>query len=252
MESNTCLRCGSPYEPNQTVCFTCGAPIGETRSSTQPVPAVKIPRPATEPAPELERSASVPVHAAVPSVPATPGAAPPRGRRRWLVVALAVVLVLAVAGGLAYAVRVLTAGPPVARQSLYQDPQHRFRLQRPTLWLVTPLPDGVSLTDTDGASTVRVTVDLPPTPGETARAAADALAAQLGLSAAPPEQIAGQSWEQRSGQVTGTDGAVREEIVLVTLHGGQLYTIQLSSPVASYEGTNNLVFEPLLASFAFA
>lgn len=259
-ETETCLRCGTPYEPGQTVCFKCGAPIGETRSSTQPVPAVRVPR-----AEQPSRPTPAPVtYAPAPAAP-SPASAPvatketderalqPANKRArgGLIVLLVCLVVLAAGGGAAYAVRALTAPAPLSSATLYADPHHRFHFQRPTLWLVTPAADGVTITDSDGASTATVTVATPAA-GETAQALAGTLATQLGLAGAPAQQIAGQQWEQRAGQVTGADGAVREVVVYVTLHGGDLYTIQVSSPVASYTSTNNLVFEPLLASFAFS
>lgn len=257
-DGETCLRCGADYEPGQTVCFKCGAPIGETRASTQPVPAVKVPR-AEEPGQPAPAHAGTAVGAAAAQVVAAPATLagdatprPSRGRRRGgTVVILVCILVLVAGGGAAYVVRGLTAAPPVASTSVYHDPRHRFSFQRPTLWLVTAASDGVTMTDSSGASTAQVSVAAPQA-GETAQSHAQALATRLGLSGAAEQQIAGQQWEQRSGQVTGTDGAVRQVTVYVTLHGGELYTIQCSSPVASYDSTNNLVFAPMLASFTFS
>ncbi|HLJ81916.1 MAG TPA: hypothetical protein VKT52_10550, partial [Ktedonobacterales bacterium] len=108
-----------------------------------------------------------------------------------------------------------------------------------------------TLTDTDGTSTATVTVATP-NQGDTAQSRADALATSLGLTAAPPQTIGGDTWEQRTGQFTGADGAVRQAAVFVTLHDGLLYTIQVTSPVASFSSLNNLVFQPLLASFQFS
>lgn len=249
-ELETCLRCGAPYEPGQTVCFKCGAPIGETRSSTQPVPAVKVPRAEQ---PDQPAETPTPVQAS-PGALTVARAAPPsakRGRRGGLIVALVCVIVLAASGGAAYLARALTAPPSIASQTVYHDPRHRFSFERPTLWLVTPSAAGVALTDTDGVSTAQVTVSAP-TANETAQTHAQSLATQLSLLVGTPQQIAGESWETASGQVTGTDGAVRQLAVYVTVHDGSLYTIELSSPVASYNGTNNLVFQPLLSSFSFS
>jgi len=252
MDSDTCLRCGAPYTPSQTVCFKCGAPLGETRPNTQPVPIVRIPRPEPDP-PAPPATAPAPSQPAVHAVTATaePPAAPARRKRRWPLVALVLVFVLAAGGGGYYLVRALTAAPPVASQTLYQDPQHRFHLERPTLWTVTPASDGATLTDANGASTVTISVSLP-NPGDTAQSRADTLAKSLGLAGAPPQTIGGDSWEQRAGQFTGADGAVRQTALFVTLHAGLLYTIQLSSPVASFTSLDNLVFQPLLASFQFS
>ena len=255
MENEKCLRCGAPHEPDATVCLSCGAPIGETRSSTQPVRAVKVPRdepgaaPA-EPAPEADpsrvRTLAASALASRPVIVVAPARRGPSAR----LIAVVFVVVLALAGGAIYAAHVLTAGPPVAHQSAYHDPQHRFSFTRPTLWQVTTTPDGALLTDSNGASMAKISVSAPAN-GQDAAAYADSLAQPLGLTAAPPQSIAGAQWEQRSGQVTGTDGAVRQTVILVTLHGGQLYTITFSSPTASYSGVNNLVYQPLLASFQF-
>lgn len=252
MDGDTCLRCGAPYTPGQTVCFKCGAPLGETRPNTQPVPAIKIPQP--EPPAEPERPhapPSLPVRSTAAPAIAEPAAPVAKRTRRWPLVALIIVLVLAAIGGGAYLVRALTAAPPIATQTLYQDPLHRFRFERPTLWTVTSTADGVTLTDSTGASTVKVTVD-PPNPGETAQSHADAAAQEQGLSAAPEQTFGGDTWEQRTGQITGADGAVRQTVIYVTLHSGLIYTIEISSPVASFTSVNNLVYQPLLASFQFS
>lgn len=257
METEKCLRCGAPYEPDATVCLTCGAPIGETRSSTQPVRAVKVPRDGPQastpaPAPEADPArvrtlagttvASKPATALIPTRRRGPG-----GR----LIAIVFVVALALVGGALYAAHVLTAGTPVSHQSVYHDPQHRFSFTRPTLWQVTTTPDGALLTDSDGTSTAKISV-APGGASQNAATYADSLAQTLGLTAGAPQTIAGEPWEQRSGQATGTDGAVRQIVALVTLHDGQLYTIEFSSPTASFSGIDNLVYQPLLASFQFA
>lgn len=255
MENEKCLRCGAPYEPDATVCLTCGAPIGETRSSTQPVRAVKVardePAPSAEPAPEADpsrvRTLAGPALASRPVAVATSARRGPSAR----LIAIVFVVVLVLAGGAIYAAHALTAGPPVSHQSVYHDPQHRFSFTRPTLWQVTTTSNGALLTDSDGASTAKISVSAPVT-GQDAATYADSLAQAQDLASAPPQSIAGEQWEQRTGQVTGTDGAVRQTVILVTLHDGQLYTIEFSSPTASYSGVNNLVYQPLLASFQFA
>src|SRR5262249_59649902 len=112
------------------------------------------------------------------------------------------------AGGGAYVVRALPAGPPVARQSLYHDSQPRFSFQRPALWIVTANADGgVTVSDTGGSSTVKIGAITPTAPTD-AKGYADQRAAELGLAADSPRSFAGEQWEQRSGQVTGSDGAV--------------------------------------------
>ncbi len=262
-EAGTCLRCGASYEKGATVCLKCGAPIGETQTPTQPVRALNVPRatngpaPASQPAqPSAASAASVTVataalhSGAAPQAPAA--AAPAPGKRRLGVVGITLIslLLLAVLAGAAYTVRALTAAPPVANQTIYRDSQHRFHFQRPALWIVTPTADGVNLTDSDGASGARITLPNLSAP-MTAKAYADQLATQDSLTASLPQQIAGETWEQRVGQVTGTDGAVREVVIFVTVHNAHLYAIQFTCPVATYDSVNNLVYQPLLASFAF-
>jgi hypothetical protein len=258
METEKCLRCGTPYEPDATVCLTCGAPIGETRSSTQPVRAVKVPRDEPEtlagdsaPAPEADPSrVRTLASAAVATRPPQPAGRQHHGPGRGLIVAV-FLLVLALAGGAVYAAHIITAAPPVTHQSVYHDPQHRFSFTRPTLWQVTTTADGALLTDSDGSSTAKISV-TGPAAGQDAATYADGLAKPLGLSADTPQTIAGEVWQQRSGQVTSTDGATHQMALLVTLHAGQFYVITFSSPTASYSGINNLVYQPLLASFQFA
>jgi hypothetical protein len=253
MEGGTCLRCGTPYEPDDTVCLTCGAPIGETRSNTQPVRALRsradaAATNATLPAFEVTDS-SAPLAAPTPAKPSQP-ARQRKQRPLWPVVLLACALVLGAFGGAAYLLRLLTAGPPVSQQTLYTDPGHRFSFQRPTLWQVSTTASGALLSDATGTSTATIAVRSA-TSSDTAASAADAIATPLGLSADPQQTFAGVTWERRSGQMTGQDGAVREYVVLAGIHNGQVYTIEFSSPVASYNETNTLVYEPLLNSFAF-
>lgn len=260
-EAGTCLRCGASYETGATVCLTCGAPIGETQTPTQPVRALNVPRVTNGPAPAnqtAQASAASPApvtvataspHSGTIAPPSTPAAS---GKRRFGAVSVAIVsvLLLVVLGGVAYTVRALTAAPPVANQTIYRDPQHHFHFQRPTLWIVTPTASGVTLSDSDGASTAKIDLPSLPSPA-TAKAYADQLATQSNLTATLPQQIAGEMWEQRLGQVTGADGAVREVVIFVTVHNTQLYVIQFTCPVATYDSINNLVYQPLLASFAF-
>ena len=294
----TCLRCGAPYEPDDTVCYKCGAPIGETEGDTAPVKIVRTNRqaaaedalagdgrtpydptdaplaprgegPGATTPPEVD-PARITVGSSAALRPAAGEARPTptavaskrsrRGRRVWVVIVVAAALVLAAAGGALYArYRGTTTPPPVAQQAAYNDPAGRFHFVRPALWSATPTADGVSLTDSGGTSSVTVAVVTPGAggvaAGTTAAAYADQLARQQGgatpLGPLPAREIAGTTWQQREGQVTGPDGAVRETLLLVTLHGGNLYAITCTSPVASFGATQNLVFNPLLGSFTF-
>jgi hypothetical protein len=253
----TCLRCGAVYEAGAVVCFKCGAPIGEISTPTQPITRqlATPPSPTLTPSTEAEESSKkkkTPRAKAVkPSRPPRPPEVARTQRRLLLRVTLFAALAIVAFGVGVWGVRALTAGPPVPHQVVYQDPAHRFRLSRPGLWSATPETDGVLLADSSGASSVRVTV-RPDIGAETAKTAADAVATQRNMTAAQPVTVADTSWEQRVGQVTGRDGAVRQVTIDVTVHGGYVYIIDMESPLATYSSVDTLVFQPALASFQFA
>jgi hypothetical protein len=165
-----------------------------------------------------------------------------------IVAALMAMLALLAGGG--YALRAALAGPPVPKTVTYRDPNGHFTVTVPALWTVTRQASGALLTDSSGANSVTIS-DAPAQPGQTAASVADALATQQGLQAASPTQLGGDTWEQRSGQITGQDGATRTIVVYADVREGEAYTIQVSSPTASYATINNLVYQPLLASFTF-
>jgi hypothetical protein len=256
-ETVTCLRCGAVYEAGAVVCFKCGAPIGEISTPTQPITRQMATPPPPDPPPaagaEKTPRRKKTARAKTPKPPKPPRAPEvARSRRlRLLRIALFAALTFVVVGVGVWSVRALTAGPPVPHQVVYQDPAHRFRLSRPGLWSATPETDGVLLADSSGASSVHVTVRAQ-TGGETAQAAADAIAAARHLKAADPVTFSNTSWEQRVGQLTGRDGAVRQVTVDVTLYDGYVYTVELASPLATYSSVDTLVFQPALASFQFA
>jgi hypothetical protein len=252
----TCLRCGAVYEAGAVVCFKCGAPIGEISTPTQPISRrmAQPPPPEPPPAPTVEKAPREKVtrvkQPKAPKPPLPPEVARSRRRRR-LRVALFLTLAVALLGVGLWGARALLAGPPVPRQVIYQDPSHRFRLSRPGLWSATPGADGVLLADSSGASSLRVTLRALDG-NETAQTAADSIASERKLEAAAPVAFAGVSWERRVGQLTGRDGAVRQVTVDVAVHGAYLYVIELSSPLATYDSVDTLVFQPALASFQFA
>ena len=273
MSELACLRCGAPYEEGATVCFTCGASIGELETPTQPVrtPRYRASAPASEPpvaapaiaasdATSLSPAASpAPASSAIPkrvlvgssASPSAPEIAPKTHRRRWpIIIASLAVLIALVAGG-GYALRAALAGPPVPKSVTYRDPDGRFTITMPALWTITRQASGALLTDSSGANSVTIR-DTPAQPKQTAASVADSLAAPLSLQPATPAQIGGDVWQQRAGQVTGQDGATRMIALYVDLRGGEIYTIQLSSPTTSYDTINNLVYQPLLASFSFS
>lgn len=258
----TCLRCGAVYPEGAIVCFRCGAPIGEASSATQPVrpfqaipPSSDFPSGAQPPVLQMIEQDEI---STAPRLAAVRVATKrkPTGAQRWehrgrVVLALIILVVVAAAiAGTAVGVKALLAGDNVSHSTTYQDPLHRFHFLRPTLWTVTPLPDGVLVTDSEGASTLQVSVATP-APGETAQGRADAMAQTQGLADDTSLTFAGVEWQARVGNVTGRDGVVRQLDVYVAEHNGVLYIIQLASPIASFNGIDNLVYQPMLASFQF-
>lgn len=272
MPTVSCLRCGATYPEGAVVCFRCGAPIGDTSIPTQPVRRSQAMPPASfaDSDPSISDGAAFETFETIeqdrvptrPRLRTQPGGVivkrPPLTavdrweRRGRLAFGLFLALLLALAlGGTAMGLRALLAGPPVAHDTIYQDPQQRFRFKRPVLWTATPSADGVFLADSDGMSTIRVSVATPAA-GETAETRADTIAADQNLGVDNPEDFAGTEWQVVIGDVIGRDGVVREVEDYVALHGGQLYVIELSSPIKSFDGIDNVVFQPMLASFAFA
>src|SRR5579862_3911194 len=183
MAEQVCLRCGTPYEDGATVCFTCGAPIGEIETPTQPVRAPKraapetVELPAVSPASGSARGAHdqrAPTSAGRQvAIASRPGGvapmpmgrlsgrgayAPPRRRTRWPLIVLVGAVVLLFVGAAVIEVRALLAGPPIPKAEVYHDPLRRFSFTRPTLWTVTAQPDGALVTDSSGTDSAQITV----------------------------------------------------------------------------------------------
>ncbi|HEV2236660.1 MAG TPA: zinc ribbon domain-containing protein [Ktedonobacterales bacterium] len=315
----TCEQCGAPVDEDATVCFTCGAAIGDVETPTQPVPVPRFLRTkiltdvTLLPAEELPalpgRGAEGPAHgdeadhdaqapangdgasapgrpADAPTMPARSGpgaegpepaplvarvrttetlariAAVPRqlatdatalartarqaSRLSWALLASSAVVIALGLVVLGY--RLIPGAIPAA--TVYHDPQGRFSFLRPALWQTTPASDGVTLTDATGISSARVTVTLAPGQ-ETAAEAADLVGASDGVSQATSVRAGGATWEERDGTVPLADGTTRHVTVYVTEHDSSLYILECSTLAATYPSTNQLIFQPLLRSFAF-
>ncbi|HEX8732507.1 MAG TPA: hypothetical protein VF725_10675 [Ktedonobacterales bacterium] len=264
MAEHVCLRCGAPYDEGATVCFTCGASIGELETPTQPVRAPQR----LAPAPHAEPGAAEQTATPATAVAASPGPSPasrpltvggasyrapvaPAPRPiRWPLVIVALVVIAALATGGVLAARALLAGKPVPTTTIYHDPQRRFSFAEPSLWTVTANSQGALLTDSSGANTVTISVTSAPS-GQAAGLIADGMAQRQGLHSAPDISIGGDQWQQRTGSVTGQDGATRIVTLYVDTHGTALYTIETSSPTSVADSMTSLVYQPLLASFSF-
>jgi hypothetical protein len=138
----------------------------------------------------------------------------------------------------------------VPAQTVYRDPQGRFSFVQPALWQATPAADSVTLTDATGISSVRVTVTLAQGQ-ETAAQAADLVGAADGASSTAVVHSGGVAWEEREGPVPQADGTTRYVDVFVTEHDSSFYIVECSTLAATYASTNQLIFQPLLRSFAF-
>ena len=108
----------------------------------------------------------------------------------------------------------------------------------------------MTLTDATGISSVRVTVTLAQGQ-ETAGQAADLVGAADGASSAAVVHSSGVAWEEREGPVSQADGTTRYVDIFVTERDSLLYIVECSTLAATYATTNQLIFQPLLRSFAF-
>jgi hypothetical protein len=262
----TCEQCGSPYLEGVTICYVCGAPLGEDERPTHPVrvpvhlrarvtqvlPAVRAAPPTAPPAPggALGKPANL-----VP--PANPGApasfwrfalGPPSRARAVQLALLALSLVAFLAGLVVLSYRLIP--PAFPAQAVYRDPAHHFHFAQPALWQATPTLDGVRLTDSTGTSTVLITIGQP-VAGVNVAPYADSLDESLGIGPAAPVDVNGVTWEASVGQVTDAGGATHLVAAYLTVQQGLLYIVEFSSPAHTFDATNTLVFQPLLRSFAF-
>lgn len=259
----TCERCGASCEPDATVCFSCGAPIGELEQPTQPVrvPAhlragrasASSQEESTGEAEGAPRAPAPPADAAIPTATTTT-TWPQRWRRRQIIrtLELAFIVLLVAAMGTGVVVlhyRLIPDGVPA--QTLYRDPAHRFHFVQPALWQALPNADGVTLGDSTGTNSVQIAAIYPQSTKQTAAYYAHETGARLGLSTGIPIEVAGATWEEQAGQVMATDNVTRQIVVLVTTYNGELFIIQYSSPVTSFSIANDVTFQPLLRSFAF-
>lgn len=241
---SACPRCGAPCEPNASICFECGAPLGVGSPRTGPL--------------SIPDYLKAPITIELPVIVTTtrPRAATPTRRlarvptRREAIIAggiLAAALVAVLVGTVIVQYRI--APPPVPLRAIYHDPQHRFSFARPALWDAAALGDGVRLTDAGGTSILQITAD--PALNLDAAAYADLLAQPYGIATVPPMQIGGANWEQRAGRTRGSDGVLREHIVLAVIYNRTLYAIQFSCPDSIFADVDVQVYQPVLRSFTF-
>lgn len=236
-----CEHCGAPYLEGVTICYSCGAAIGEPEQPTQPV---KLP------VHLRARTATVPM-APVPGVATAPGGAGTRQATRvrpLSVVLLALSLLVFAAGVVVLYYRLIPPGVPASH--VYRDPAHRFHVVQPTLWQAVPYTGGVVLSDATGVTQVLINVS-PAEGGETAAMRAEALRQALGLRAAPDLLAGGITWTASTGTLKSVSGAESEMLVLVGQRGERLAIIECTAPAASFDADTRLVFVPLARSFAF-
>src|SRR6185369_15560899 len=138
MASQTCLRWVALCDEDATVCYACGAPLGEVKSPTQPVPIPKLPKHLQDVEPAPQSTPPMAASAIATLKKPKPEATGVEHKRRWPVFVLLAMLVLALLGGGGYLLRAVLAAPPVANTVVYRDPQQRFHFTRPNLWTLTP------------------------------------------------------------------------------------------------------------------
>lgn len=269
----TCEQCGAPYLEGGTICYVCGAPLGEDERPTHPVrvpvhlrarvtqvlPAIRSSPPSA--ASREEAAAGAPLPRLLPVAQRRREGGTVADRWRFAlgqslhiqpvqVALLALSLAAFLAGIVVLYYRLIP--PAVPTQAIYRDPSHRFHFARPALWQATPTIDGVRLADSTGTSTVLITIShTTPIPGDDVSSYADSLSESLGIEQAAPVVAAGVVWETSVGEVTDVGGATHSIAAYVTLQRGLLYIVECSSPAGSFDATNTLVFQPLLRSFAF-
>lgn len=249
-----CEQCGAPYLDGVTICYSCGAPIGTSEMPTAPVqlPVHLRARVVTVPLPPATAPAS-PSEFAHASTEYATSAAPWWKRldtrvRPLSAVLLAATLVLLVAELLILNQRLIPAQVPL--RNLYRDPAHHFHFVQPALWQAIPTASGVALGDATGVTRVLITV-APAQQGATATSLAEGIRETYKLRAGPTVEAGGVTWSEDIGTVAAADGSQSEMLVLVTQHGSSLYVIECSSPVASFDANTQLIFLPLVRSFAF-
>jgi hypothetical protein len=167
-------------------------------------------------------------------------------RLSWTLLGASVVVI--VLGLVVLSYRLIPGAVPA--QTTYRDPQGRFSFAQPALWQAAPSTDSVTLTDATGISIARITVTLAHGQ-ETAADAADLVGASDGVSRRSTVRIHGVTWEERVGLVPLADGTTRYAAVYVTEHDSSFYIVECSTLSATYPSTNQLIFQPLLRSFAF-
>jgi hypothetical protein len=167
-------------------------------------------------------------------------------RLSWTLLGISVVVIMLGLVVLSY--RLIPGSVPA--ETIYRDPQGRFSFVQPALWHTAPATDSVTVMDATGISSVRVTVTLAHGQ-ETAAQAADLVGASDGAISAAIVHIGGVAWEEREGTVPLADGTTRYVDVFVTEHDSSFYIVECSTLAATYPTTNQLIFQPLLRSFAF-
>jgi hypothetical protein len=242
-----CEQCGAPYLAGVTICYSCGAAIGDAEDPTKPV---------SVPVHLRARTATVPMSPVVPASSVSANAAPPRLPWRQRIdtrvrplsaVLLGFSLLLVVAGLLVLNQRLIPAQVPAS--NVYRDPTHRFHVTQPALWQAAPYAGGVVFSDATGVT--QVLINVAPDPyGETAPVRAEALRQALGLSAASDVVASSLTWSKAVGTVTSASGAESEMLVLVSQRGDSLYIVECTSPAASFDANMRLVFLPLVHSLA--
>jgi hypothetical protein len=177
---------------------------------------------------------------------------PVQQRRRLplgIIIPLALLLVFVIAGVGVYVFASGSASQEPSAFLTYNDPNHHFHIQYPTVWTATPIANGVRFSDATHTAELSVTY-TPNTQNLTADQFADQEAAKENISTPDTQTFAGTTWVQRSGIVTQTSGISQDIFLFVTVSNNFLYEVREVAPLDGYKEPNQTAFMPMLQSLA--
>ena len=190
---------------------------------------------------------------------ATPPVAPSRSKRgqskRLLVVTLVVLVVLVIAGAVAFVMvkRPFSVASITQPQQTYSNSQLGFSVQYPNGW-VTAVDSGkttVSFYDTSHTDQfVVLTAGNASNVGQYLQQQASKAGMTNLQTNQPTLAFGGTSWQQLKGNVL-INGASYTETLLAAAHGGSLVMIIQLAPQTTYNQEEQLVFSLMRSSFQF-
>jgi len=230
-------RASHPVSP-----FPSTAPAAPGRSEQQPR---AVPQSVSQPG--LARQVAAP-----PVAPSRPK----RGqRKRLLVVTLLALVVLVIAGAVAFVVvkQPFSVAEITQPQQTYSNAQSGFSVQYPNGWVAAADAGKATISFYDTSRTDQFIVL---TAGNASNASQylQQEASKLGMTSQqtglPALSFGGASWQQLKGSVL-VGGASYTETLLATAHGNRLFVIMQLAPQTTYNKEDQLVFSAMRSSFQF-